>query len=240
MYAKTVQSLPDKWEPTGIPELDEAGIKSVEICRRTYDMLQAYIIVTENRRYLIGLKNDAENIMQNEHTDAFSATKAVLKRVAEEDKNRPEGEEPVLPKVSAALENRWALDHVRMLTELQSLRQQWNQLQTLNKSALDAAQRYREQRLRELLSHVEAREQFRGNFELYRADSESTRKFVQYQMAAGEMILYLFMQYSRDGEMAEYTVDGKSGNNALTVSDDALLNFFKDMDVKMLMMPDAG
>ena len=119
-YEKYKQALPPaEWQPTGVRSLDDIGILSAQVYQQTYQYLQEYVSATENNRYYIGLMNEVDEIKKNEGLEDFAALQKAFNNIAEADQNRPEGEEPVLPRV---IEGYNAVQALKPSNKLQELR----------------------------------------------------------------------------------------------------------------------
>lgn len=190
-YEQYKQSLPPaEWQPTGVRSLDDIGILSAQVYQQTYQYLQEYISATENNRYYIGLMNEVDRIKETEQLEDFAALQKAFNNIAEADKNRPEGEAPVLPKV---IEGYNAVQALKPSNKLLSLTPMLPQIADLIVRAKNIPNEIKAELSRDPIKAI--------------AVGKSAKNVLVQLYHTQKLAQYIKMQYDRNQEMTKYMQD---------------------------------
>ena len=187
-YEKYKQALPPaEWQPTGVRSLDDIGILSAQIYQQTYQYLQEYVSATENNRYYIGLMNEVDEIKKNEGLEDFAALQKAFNNIAEADKNRAEGAEPVLPRV---IEGYNAVQALKPSNKLLGLTPMLPQIADLILRAKNLPNEVKAALSKDPFKAVAA--------------TKSAKNVLEQLYHTQKMAQYIKMQYDRNQEMKKY------------------------------------
>ncbi len=88
---------PAEWVEVGMPALDSIGALSAQLYKDTYVLMMEYIDATENNRAYVTLMNTAKDLEEKEGLDGEAAVQKAFGLIAEADKVRAEGKDPLYP-----------------------------------------------------------------------------------------------------------------------------------------------
>ena len=155
--------------------------------QQTYQYLQENVSATENNRYYIGLMNEVDEIKKNEGLEDFAALQKAFNNIAEADKNRAEGTEPVLPRV---IEGYNAVQALKPSNKLLGLTPMLPQIADLILRAKNLPNEVKAALSRDPFKAVAA--------------IKSAKNVLEQLYHTQKMAQYIKMQYDRNQEMKKY------------------------------------